>query len=89
MACTPFVRKAQWTRRAHVCFLGFVFKAYNFIIAQTEIPRNTHVPKNVSHRSARFAMSWQHFKSIGFLVLGAIDSSLQNWGAFLTKRLGR
>ena len=66
-----------------MCFLGFVFKAFNFLIARTEIPRNTHVSKKVCHRGARFAMSWQDFKPTGFLVLGALDSSLQNWGALL------
>ena len=43
-------------------------------LAQTEIPRNTHVSKKVSRV---------------FLILGAIDSSLQNWGALCTKGLGR
>ena len=71
-----------------MCFLGFVFKAINFTIALTEIPRNTLVSKKVCHRSARFAMSWQDFRPTGFLVLGAIDRSLQNWGALRTKRTG-
>ena len=51
IVCTPMYRLQthafimSGTIPAHVCFLGVLLQSFNFILAQTEVPRNTHVAK--------------------------------------------
>ena len=54
IVCTPMYRLQthvfimSGTIQAHVCVLGVLLQTFNFILAQTEAPRNTHVAKNAS-----------------------------------------